>query len=175
MIVMMMVVLADSAIVKENVMKGRKPKPFVWVYDENGCKVSTSHKTDKGYIRMRIDGKNYRLHRLVYASVHGPIPEGLVVRHTCDNPGCINIDHLLIGTHQDNVRDRVERGRGRNARGESHGKAKLTKSEAYYVKFFSSDKTASELAERFDVDVSAVRQIRNSGTWKHLELEEFLI
>lgn len=53
-------------------------------------------------------------HRAAWESAHGPISSGLVVRHTCDNPRCINLEHLLLGTVADNQRDMAERGRGRN-------------------------------------------------------------
>ena len=79
----------------------------------NGCHHCITHHLLSGY-----DGDKCRypyvaskpLHRAVYAMVHGAIPKGLVVRHTCDNTLCVNPKHLIIGTQLDNIRDRVERG-----------------------------------------------------------------
>jgi len=65
-----------------------------------------------GYPRAYIDGSaNAKVHRVVYEIVKGDIPKGLVIRHTCDNPLCINPDHLIGGRPIDNVQDRVDRGR----------------------------------------------------------------
>jgi len=60
--------------------------------------------------------KRSRVHRLAWEKEYGPIPEGMVVRHACDNPSCYNVDHLVLGTQADNVRDMVERGRHGNGR-----------------------------------------------------------
>jgi DNA-binding XRE family transcriptional regulator len=80
--------------------------------DENGCHICTSHKNDKlGYIRVERDHKRFYWHRYIYTQAHGEIPKGMVIRHTCDNPSCINIEHLILGTQKDNVHDMIERGR----------------------------------------------------------------
>lgn len=56
-----------------------------------------------------------QVHKVVWEVHFGPVPKGLVVRHSCDNPPCCNPDHLLIGTQQDNVNDMIERGRYRGS------------------------------------------------------------
>ena len=60
--------------------------------------------------RLTGERKSY-LHRWVWEQVHGPIPEGMVVMHRCDNPPCFRYDHLRLGTHADNVADRIAKGR----------------------------------------------------------------
>lgn len=60
-----------------------------------------------GYTSQTVDGKTTGMHRQVYLKRYGHIPEGMVVRHTCNNPRCINPLHLLVGTHTDNMRDAI--------------------------------------------------------------------
>lgn len=67
-------------------------------------------RTAYGYGRARVDGVSRNTHRVAYLQANGKIPAGMVVRHTCDNPPCINPEHLILGTQADNARDAVERG-----------------------------------------------------------------
>lgn len=64
-----------------------------------------------GYGRYLKAGKLVAVHREMYERTYGPIPEGNVIRHKCDNPGCCNPEHLLAGTQADNMKDKVSRGR----------------------------------------------------------------
>lgn len=82
--------------------------------DAKGCWNVVGRKPNmkQGYFLVRADGKRYYLHRLFYEAIHGEIWEGNLVRHTCDNPMCVNPDHLFEGTYLDNVNDMQERGRG---------------------------------------------------------------
>ena len=74
-------------------------------------------KTGKGnpYGRKRVNGKVVYMHRLAWEEAHGEIPAGMHVLHKCDNPACINIEHLFLGTHKNNMDDRDKKGRGRSA------------------------------------------------------------
>lgn len=83
------------------------------------CWVWTA-STRNGYGIIRVDGRTEYAHRLAYLANMGPIPDGLVVRHTCDNRLCVRPNHLELGTKADNSRDMVERGRSpRNPRAEN--------------------------------------------------------
>ncbi len=64
-----------------------------------------------GYGVRRVRGVRWYVHRLAWTEEHGPIPDGMVVRHRCDNPRCYNVEHLQLGTQSDNTQDMHERGR----------------------------------------------------------------
>jgi|1185.fasta_scaffold02358_2 hypothetical protein len=87
--------------------------------DANGCWNWQGTRRRKGYGQISAEGRVVSTHRLAYRLAHGEIPDGMVVRHRCDNPPCINPDHLEVGTHADNSRDMVERGRMVNCKGVS--------------------------------------------------------
>ena len=80
--------------------------------NENACWIWTGNKSGHaGYGGIRVGQKVIKAHRVSYELFKGPIPIGHVIRHTCDNPPCVRPDHLLTGTHVDNMRDKMERGR----------------------------------------------------------------
>jgi hypothetical protein len=81
-------------------------------YDHpKGCWEWQAAKSSFGHGRAKIGGKLYSPHRLAYEKRFGPIPAGKMVLHKCDNPSCVNPDHLFIGTARDNVRDMMSKGR----------------------------------------------------------------
>lgn len=82
---------------------------------QTGCLEWAGYRNSSGYGQIGINKRVVLTHRLAWEIANGPIPDGLVVRHRCDNPPCANVDHLELGTHADNVADAVER--GRSARG----------------------------------------------------------
>jgi hypothetical protein len=136
---------------------------------------------ETGYGRFavgsRTDGtrRDVKAHRFVYELVKLPIPEGKLVRHTCDNPACVRPEHLLVGTDLDNVLDRVERDRG--ATKERHPKAKLTETQVEEIRQLygpavgragrgRKGPTQQELAERFGVTQPVISAIIRQTTWR---------
>lgn len=96
---------------------------------DNGCWEWTANGNNYGYGKLRVgsrtDGsrRSIRAHRLAYELACGPIPVGMNVCHRCDNRRCVRPDHLFLGTTQDNIRDRVAKGRSSNAhKGKTHCK-----------------------------------------------------
>lgn len=128
------------------------------------CKLWTGATNAAGYGRVTHAGRTLLAHRVALAE-HMMVPvcdlDGQVVRHTCDTPACVEPTHLLLGTHQDNMDDRAERGRA--AKGEDNGRAKLTDEQcriisAEYVKG-SKDAGLPALARKYGLHRNTVRNI----------------
>lgn len=73
--------------------------------------IESARTPSSRYPYIGVDGKVFREHRYVWTLTHGQIPAGLVVCHTCDNPRCVNVEHLFLGTQADNLRDMDAKGR----------------------------------------------------------------
>lgn len=134
----------------------------------SGCLIwMGSRDRDTGY-GLTVPGprKCIRAHRRAYQLATGINPGLLLVCHSCDNPACVNPDHLFLGTNKDNAQDRERKGRRRNLYGEQHGKAKLTDAGVREIRTSAEGPTA--LARRFGVSKSAVEAVRAGKTWGHV-------
>ena len=128
-----------------------------------GCWVwmATTYRGGYGHFGRWINGvwKMYKAHRYSYEYYNGPIPEGHLVRHTCDNPCCVNPAHLITGTTQDNVDDRMRRGR-------HNGGKKLT---AEFVKAirdnWHQDMKQYEYAAIWGISPPQMSRILRKNTW----------
>lgn len=134
------------------------------VAEESGCIRFTGHLDGEGYGRIMVARVKYMAHRLSYSLNNGPIPDGYVVRHKCDNPSCINPEHLEVGTQADNIADKVSR--GRQARGSGVGRAILTEESVREIR--SSPLKVSELSTLYGVSVVSIRNILRRKTWQHV-------
>ena len=84
------------------------------VVKADGCWEWTAYRDPLGYGRLNVDGVPVLAHRLAYELEHGAIPDGMCILHRCDNPPCVNPDHLWLGTQADNSLDMASKGRWRN-------------------------------------------------------------
>jgi DNA-binding XRE family transcriptional regulator len=117
-----------------------------------------------------VHGKNIKAHRFSYELHHGPIPDGLLVRHKCDNPPCVNPDHLEVGTKADNGRDMMERNRYHYFRGSDHHAAKVTEQDVRVIRQrIASGVTCRQLAAEYGVNETTISAIKRRRTWNHLD------
>ncbi len=100
-----------------------------------GCWLNLNCRSGKrGYGFIRFGARRVRAHRASWEAFNGPIPEQMHILHKCDTPQCVNPDHLFLGTHDDNMRDRKEKGRCAVLRGEKSGMAKLSDADVLVVR-----------------------------------------
>lgn len=136
--------------------------------EETGCWEWQAGLASGGYGLFCYRNQNQRAHRVSYQVWVGPIPEGMVVRHGCDNPRCVNPNHLSVGTMKDNMADREARGR-RDVRGEQIGTAKLTEGDVLEIR--ASSLSLRALSEKYGIDKSNVWLVRSGRSWKHVNAE----
>jgi hypothetical protein len=136
----------------------------------DGCWLWTGCKDRNGYgvLTVKKDWKqsNKRTHRLMYLAAYGVDPGSLCVMHSCDNPSCVNPDHLSLGTNDDNTADRERKGRNRPPKGEAHGNAKLTDDAVRFIRGSSLPRRI--LAQRFKVSPSLIGCVRRRLIWRHI-------
>lgn len=158
----------------------------------NGCWLWTGALTHNGYPAFYYQHRMVRAHRFSYEAHHGPIPAGLMVLHTCDTPACVNPAHLFLGTHDDNMQDRQQKGRtasgnangmrtrpdrnaaklypDRLARGQRANKSHLTDADVREIRrLHAAGHTQTELAARFDVSQNMISRIVLHRNWTHVD------
>ncbi len=131
----------------------------------DGCWFYNGPVDRDGYGRFSQDGRPVRAHRSAYRLLVGPIPPGKCVCHICDNPACINPEHLWIGTHADNAADR--NAKGRQAKGQRNGRAKLNCDAVRAIRAAASECTPkAEIARRFGISSRDVNKILSGEIWR---------
>lgn len=154
-----------------------KTRKITFEINEKGCHNCTSHAGNKfGYPQIMINGKRMYMHRYFYEQKYGIIPESLVVRHKCDNPSCININHLEVGTQSDNLNDIIKRGRSNPSilKGSLNKNSKLKEEEVIIIKKElkkdDSNNNALNLSKRFNVSLSTINAIKEGRNWSHINV-----
>jgi hypothetical protein len=140
-------------------------KEIKYEVNENGCWICTSHSKNRyGYCMFRNGGKKITIHRYMYEQHNGKIPENMCVCHTCDNPSCINPEHLFLGTHKENMKDRSNK--DRQCKGYDMPARKLTEQQVMEIR--KSDETNRYLGKKYGVSATTIQGIQNGITWKYL-------
>jgi hypothetical protein len=150
----------------------RPQKALEWsLNSKTRCLEVTSHQFNKGgYSRLKRDGKYTSAHRFVWEECFGPISDSLCICHKCDNPSCINPEHLFLGTNADNVKDMVLK--GRNARHSCEERcrfAKLTFEEVREIRKRHQPRDRKNgtavLAKEFGVAEETIRRLIHGKSW----------
>jgi hypothetical protein len=156
---------------------GHGPNGDCWIYTGE----TKPAMGGKGYAKISRNGKHVFVHRLAWEMEYGPIPEGKMLLHKCDNPPCCRPDHLIPGTQLDNMRDMIAKGRGpnmkqvslfrHNPQGERNGMAKFKEDQVREIRseYASGLFSMPHLARKYDTNSGNICLIVNRKTWRHVE------
>lgn len=143
-------------------------KEIAYRINTNGCWICTSHKTTGippwNYPTFKRSLKRIKISRFMFEKHKKDIPKDKIIRHLCDNTPCINPDHLTFGTWQENMDDLVKS--GNSLKGEKNPNSKLTTKTV--DKIYDSILSNKKLAQRYNISIEQIRNIRTGRSWKHL-------
>jgi hypothetical protein len=138
----------------------------------DGCWLWTGATSDRGYGSVNTGGRHgptRSTHRVAWELTHGPIPKGMVVCHSCDNPPCVRPDHLFLGTQRANLRDAAAK--NRTMRGEDHVFHRLTEAQVLAIRRRHAEGTSqADLAREYGLHHQHVRNIVVGRNWRHLPI-----
>ena len=137
--------------------------------DPDSCWEWQRAKGPCGYGEFKIAGKSATASRVAYELAHGPIPKGMCVCHTCDNPACVNPGHLYLGSPAINARDRAVHGRQQHLKGTLNPHAKLTEAQIPEIRAArASGESTVSLARKYGVCQSVISAVVCRKTWTHI-------
>jgi hypothetical protein len=138
---------------------------------ENGCWHFTGSLSNNRYGKLGVNGKFISAHRFSYQLSYGEIPEGMHCCHKCDNPRCVNPDHLFIGTRSENMQDMLNKNRGNKVKGSLHHSSKLTEDQVLSIKKrIASGEKQCNIAKEFGIANCQITYIKNGRNWKHVKI-----
>lgn len=147
------------------------------VNKETGCWEWQLGKIGSGYGALYVNGHQVLAHRFFYEQEKGEIPEGLFACHACDNPPCVNPEHIFIGTQSDNIMDATLKGRRGHkrswelspTRGELAVTARLNRNQVKEIRGLLGKISQREIARRFNVSFQCINHIAKGNTWSWLK------
>lgn len=154
----------------------------------DGCWEWTGSRNHKGYGRFGLRGRNRYAHRVAWEMARGPVTEGVLVCHSCDNPSCVRLEHLFVGTNSDNIKDAANKRRlwvQRNpegaiarfgkrlrpgTRGENCHWHKLTTADVIEIRrrYAAGGCSQSQLGREFGIAQPTVSEIVARRKWAHV-------
>lgn len=151
----------------------KRAKRIEYEVDDNGCWNYTSHHFSNGYPRFKRKRKGYNLSNYVYNLINQVcILPGFVILHKCDNPACINPEHLTLGTHKDNVDDKIQKGRDVTIVGSERSTAILDEEKVREIKIkLRNNQSMASIAREYGVAPTTIQNIRDGRNWKHVKEE----
>lgn len=137
------------------------------VQKKSYCWIWTGGRDKDGYGRFCHAKKQRRAHRTSYELMIGVIPSGMLVCHTCDNPPCVNPDHLWIGAVRDNARDAATKGRLHRPSGETNPTAVLSSQQIGEIRerYRRGEATQADLAREFGTTFQNISSIVRGKSW----------
>lgn len=136
----------------------------------NGCWEWQGYVAVDGYGSFRFEREGDHTHRWAWRIYRGQIPDNSCVLHRCDNMRCVNPEHLFLGSHADNVIDKIRK--GRQPRGESCHNARLSEEDVLEIRrMHDAGIRNKRIACRFDISLTHVGHIVRGRLWKHVEAE----
>jgi hypothetical protein len=152
---------------KEDIKDFYEIKLTSFILDKDSCWLYIGILGKQGYGKFTIKSTTIGLHRLSYIyNSDKAIPNNLHVLHKCDIPNCFNPDHLFLGTNQDNIDDKMNKGRHIASIGENNGRSKLSNKEV--IDIYSSNNATNESAIKYAIHPSEILRIKNKANWKTL-------
>lgn len=135
--------------------------------------LGTKTKGGYGLISDSSNGRKHTVlaHRAVFIALNGPVPEGLIVMHTCDNRACINPEHLAAGTQKENIADMMRKHRAPTSTlpGEMNGNAKLDSAGVLDIrKRISNGERIINIASEYGVSAAYLYALKRREKWKHI-------
>lgn len=145
------------------------PRFEKFVSKTDGCWRWAATVDRRGYGKFAVFGSPRAAHQVSWVLYRGYLPEGQFVLHRCDNPSCVNPDHLFLGTHTDNMRDMRAKGRGPNRRGENSATAILSEQQvlAVYSRAWAGERPI-DLAREYGVGPTTISGIKHGENWAYL-------